>query len=80
MAAGSTLLTTIIADNYFASNRNSLGLHFIEPLIIADNYFASNRNKTDTSLKGLLIIADNYFASNRNALMKEQVVRWDYSR
>ena len=34
----------IIADNYFASNRNPMLMRVLQSTIIADNYFASNRN------------------------------------
>ena len=60
----------IIADNYFASNRNEAAISLTEEAIIADNYFASNRNSNTQQKKGRMIIADNYFASNRNISMR----------
>ena len=43
-------LDFIIADNYFASNRNLKNRLLKIVFIIADNYFASNRNIADKQM------------------------------
>ena len=58
--------TQIIADDYFASNRNYLNVVDVAVIIIADDYFASNRNYAHSNWYIFRIIADDYFASNRN--------------